>query len=107
MVTRLTSFALGLALLLLCALAAFVGLSWMFVSVLFNSARAWRLAVSFDQLANTAFGGDEDETISSRAGKEAQKGRWWACRLCQWLDRFDPGHCQNNLELDEGRRPGE
>ena len=46
MVTRLTSFALGLALLLLCALAAFVGLSWMFVSVLFNSARAWRLAVS-------------------------------------------------------------
>lgn len=96
--------ALGLALLLLCTLAALVGLGWMFVAVLGNSVRAWRLAVSFDQLANTAFGGSEDETISSRAGKGAREGKWWACRLCRLLDRFDPGHCENNIERDEGKR---
>ena len=93
----------GLALLLVCALAAVRGLVWMFCAVLANSARGWRLAVSFDQLANTAFGGDEDETISSRAGKARLKGRRWGCMLCKWLDWFDPDHCENNIELDEGK----
>lgn len=99
--------ALGLGLLLVCALVAVLGLLWMFCAVLANSARGHRLAVSFDQLANTAFGGDEDETISSRAGKAAREGKWWACRLCRLLDRFDPNHCENNIEPDEGRRESE
>lgn len=100
-------FALGFALWLLCMLAALVSSGWMLAAVCFGSNRAWRLAVAYDQLANTAFGGDEDETISSRAGKAAREGRWWACRLCRLLDWFDPGHCEKNIELDEGRRTGE
>lgn len=104
MVTRI---AQALALLLVCALAAVLALGWMFCAVLANSARGHRLAVSFDQLANTAFGGDEDETISSRAGKARLKGRRWGCVLCRVLDWFDPDHCANNIELDEGRRVGE
>lgn len=101
MVKRL---ALGLALWLLCMLAAIVGGLWMLAAVLVNSTRAWRLAVSYDQLANTAFGGHEDETISSRAGKEARKGKRWACLLCKFLDRFDPEHCEKNIEPDRVER---
>lgn len=95
--------ALGFALFLLCAFAALVGLCWMLLAVLGNSDRAWRLAVSFDQLANTAFGGSEDETISSRAGKAARKGKRWGCVLCRLLDWFEPNHCESNIETDEGK----
>lgn len=95
--------AFGLVLLLLCAFVALVALGWMFVAVLGNSARAWRLAVSFDQLANTAFGGSEDETISSRAGKAARQGKRWGCVLCGLLNRFEHDHCEKNIEADEGK----
>lgn len=94
--------ALGLVLLVLCAFAALVALGWMFFAVLSSSTRAWRLAVSFDQLANTAFGGSEDETISSRAGKAARKGKRWGCVLCSLLDWFEPNHCESSIEMDEG-----
>ena len=95
--------AQAVALLLVCALAAVLGLVWMFCAVLANSARGHRLVVSFDQLANTAFGGHEDETISSRAGKARLKGRRWGCVLCKWLDWFDPDHCATNIEPDRGK----
>lgn len=95
--------AQAFALLLLCALAAVLGLAWMFCAVLANSARGHRLAVSFDQLANTVFGGDEDETISSRAAKARLKGRPWGCVLCKCLDWFDPDHCATNIEPDRGK----
>ena len=93
----------AVALLLACALAACLGLVWMFCAVLANSTRGHRLAVSFDQLANTAFGGHEDETISSRAAKARLKGRRWGCVLCKWLDWFDPDHCATNIEPDRGK----
>ena len=95
--------AQGLALLLVCALAAVLGLVWMFCAVLANSTRGHRLAVSFDQLVNTALGGHEDETISSRAAKARLKGRRWGCVLCKWLDWFDPDHCASNIEPDRGK----
>lgn len=63
-----------------------------------------RLLVSFDQLANTVSGGDPDETISSRAAKARDKGRWWGCILCRVIDWFDPSHCDNNIETDEGEK---
>lgn len=50
----------------LCALAAAVGLVWMALAILTGSPRALDIAVGFDQMANATFGGDEDETISSR-----------------------------------------
>lgn len=61
-----------------------------------NPQRAWRIAVGFDQLANVAANGNEDETISSRAARARDEGRRWGCVLCSFLDRIDPGHCENS-----------
>lgn len=68
-----------------------------------DPARAWRIAVGVDQLANVALKGSEDETISSRAAKGARRGvRHW-CLLCRLLDKVDPGHCEKEIEPDEGK----
>ena len=59
--------------------------------------------VSLDQLVNTLFGGDPDETISSRVGKYTRQGRgWFPKTLCKFLNFFDPGHCIRSIEEDEG-----
>lgn len=58
--------------------------------------------VSLDQFVNTLFGGDPDETISSRAAKAAARGRLWGRLLCRLLDSIDPGHSSSNVEPDEG-----
>ena len=57
-----------------------------------------------DCWANSAFGGDPEETISSRAGKAMANGRPWGCVLCRFLDIFQRDHCQLAIERDEGRR---
>lgn len=90
-------------LLIPCVTASAVAVFWMLCAVVGGSARAWRLAVSFDQLANTAFGGNEDETISSRAGKAARQGKRWGCVLCKVLDWFQPNHCELSIEPDRGK----
>ena len=59
-------------------------------------SEAWRLAVSADQLANAAFNGREDETISSRAGRHKDSEKW-ACWLCWLLDHIDPNHCEKSI----------
>ena len=66
------------------------------------TAYLWNILVSLDQLVNTILGGYPDETISSRAAKAKLKGKAWGCILCKWLDGLDPGHCDKNIELDEG-----
>jgi len=62
----------------------------------------WNLLISVDQLVNTLFGGDPDETISSRLGKQTDH-----CRLCRWfcriLGKLDPDHCLKSIEPDRGR----
>ena len=63
-----------LSLWLLCQIAAVIASVWMLIAALMGSRRAWTLAVAHDQLANAAFGGHEDETLSSRAGKAARSG---------------------------------
>lgn len=92
-----------LLLVLPCLIAALAGLVALIFTAMFLPARARRIAVSFDQLANTVAGGDEDETISSRAAKAARRRAMWGCLLCALLNRFDPGHCESNIEFDEGR----
>ena len=92
-----------LAIWTLCQIAAGIASLWMLMAIITGSRRAWTLAVSYDQLANAAFGGHEDETISSRAGKAARRGKRWACVLCRLLDRLDPGHCEKAIEPDEGK----
>jgi len=99
MVKRLRMIGLWL----LCALAGALASVWMLLAALAGSDRAWKLAIAHDQLANAAFGGDEDETISSRAAKAALRGERWGCVLCKLLDRLDPGHCARNIEHDEGK----
>lgn len=99
----LKNLTLGLVLLVMCVVVAVVALGWMLGAILGNSSRAWRLAVSYDQLANTMLGGSEDETISSRAGKAARKGRRWGCVLCRLLDWFQPNHCEMSIEPDRGK----
>ncbi len=75
------------------------------LAALAGSDRAWPVAVANDQALNAALvgrSGAEDETISSRAGKAARQGKRWGCILCRLLDRIDPGHCEANIEEDEG-----
>jgi len=62
----------------------------------------WNLLIALDQLVNTILAGYPDETVSSRAGTAAKKGRRWGCVLCGLLDRLDPGHCDRSIERDEG-----
>lgn len=67
--------------------------------VLFAPQKAWTLAVSADQLANAAFNGDPDETISSRAGRHSlyNDKECWAVVLCWLLDKIQKDHCKNSL----------
>jgi hypothetical protein len=76
-------------------LLAIVRYLWAVVS---NVDRARRIAVSWDQLGNTTFNGNEDETISSRAGRAKNKGKRWGCVLCRYLDWFDRNHCEKSIE---------
>lgn len=86
----------------LCQLASLIAAFWMLAAIVLGSSRAWTLAVGYDQLANAAFGGNEDETISSMAAKRARLGVWWAVILCRMLDTVDPGHSQRAIEKDRG-----
>ncbi len=61
----------------------------------------FRVGIAFDQLCNTLTGGYPDETVSSRLGKNQGNSRL-AAVLCKVLDWFDPGHCQDAIEDDEG-----
>lgn len=84
----------------LCQLANFVGMWWLFLAILGGSRnRAWRLTLSYDQVANAAFGGSEDETISSRAGKARDANKKWGCILCKVLDFIEKNHCDLAKEL--------
>ena len=65
----------------------------------------WNNLIAFDQLINTFFAGDPDETISSRMGKLVRSGK---CPFCYWvctkfLHKIDPDHCQKSIEEDEGK----
>jgi hypothetical protein len=80
------------------------------------------LLVALDQLAHVLFGGPKfllfggpcpsaDETISSKVGRQAMRGRRWAIvaeKLIDTLFRLlgQRGHCRAHIEWDEhGWRP--
>ncbi len=48
--------------------------------------------IAYDQWWNALLGGDPQETISARAGRQPNK--WWARALCWGLDKLDPNHCE-------------
>jgi len=56
------------------------------------------ILISLDQLANTILGGDPDETISSRVGKN-----YHGSKIEELINYFfGPNHCENAEEKDEG-----
>ncbi len=66
-----------------------------------------RILISLDQLLNTLFGGDEDETISSRLGKKARTGNIYAKVACWLIGKVffhNTRHCSASIEEDEGAR---
>lgn len=84
-------------------LAAIVGLIGFTTAILVSPSRAWHIARGFDQVVNAVIKGDEDETISSRAGKGARRGTWHWCIICKLLNMLDPNHCEAAMEPDEGK----
>lgn len=74
---------------------------WMLMAILFapNGQRAWHIAIALDQLGNATTGGNEDETISSRAGRLKRDGRGWACVLCKLLDWLQKDHCNKSIGI--------
>jgi hypothetical protein len=67
----------------------------------------WNNLIAFDQVWNTIFGGDPDETISSRLGKITVH-RPESCKFCVFicylLHKIDPDHCIKVVEKDRGGR---
>lgn len=80
----------------LCALAGLLSIAQMLWSILVGSPKAWRLAKGFDRVANAATGGQDTETISSRAHRAVIERRRWGCILCKLLDYFEKDHCKKS-----------
>lgn len=87
-----------LGFLLLGQVANLVAILRMTISIIRGDEQGRVVALSFDQLGNSGLNGHEDETISSRAGRAARKGKPWGCRLCKCLDWFDKNHCEKSIE---------
>lgn len=71
----------------------------------------WNILIAIDQLVNTVFGGDPDETISSRLGKWHRDGatsndlrRLIYNVLNPIVELFEKDHFKKSIEDDEGHR---
>lgn len=62
----------------------------------------WNILIAIDQLVNTIFGGDPDETISSRLGKNRNRNSFTRF-LSDFLDLFEWKHVERSIEEDEGK----
>lgn len=63
----------------------------------------WNLLIAIDQLFNTIFAGDPDETVSSRMGKHIAKHDCPFCIfMCGLLNLIQKDHCIKSIEKDEG-----
>ena len=75
--------------------------------IFFNRLKKWmwNILISVDQLANTIFWGDPDETLSSRMGKMIANGTAGDVEkeLCNILDDVEKNHCEVSIEADEGK----
>lgn len=85
----------------ICVVAGVVALLWMFLAIGGSSSRAWRIAVGFDQLANAAFGGDEDETVSSRCWRYRAEPHYAALVQVINLAFWDRNHCCDSFEAEQ------
>ena len=70
-------------------------------NIIVDVDRAWHMAIAHDQLANAAFNGNPDKTISARAYKHSlndEHRECWAVWLCKVLDILDPNHCEKSKD---------
>jgi len=81
---------------LLCQIAHIVASLWMLVAIATGSPRARRIALAYDRVGNAVTGGQDTETISSRANRGTNEGNRGWCLLCRLLDRLDPNHCSKS-----------
>jgi hypothetical protein len=89
-------------LLALAGLFALIRFMW---SIVMNPAKAFAIALGFDDLGNVAGNGRLGQTISSRAAYAAKAGKWWGIVLCRALNEVSPGHCARALTSKE-QNPG-
>lgn len=75
------------------------------------SKYCWNILIAIDQLVNTVFGGDPDETISSRMGKWHRSGKHKSGikkKLYYFINPivefFEKDHFKKSIEEDEGDR---
>lgn len=73
------------------------------IASIFKPRYGGNVFVAYDQLGNALFGGDPDETISSRVGKGVRNGSRIAMFFSWYLSTVDPGHCEKAIEDDEGK----
>jgi hypothetical protein len=61
----------------------------------------FNLLISVDQLVNAVFGGDPDETISSRLGRNYPNT--WFAKFVDVLFFWQTNHTKEAIESDEGK----
>ncbi len=79
----------------------------MFIQELKNISKRYfiNLFIAVDQLVNTIFYGDPDETISSRLGKNYPNSKF--TKFVDWLFSWqnkEGGHTKASIEHDEGNQ---
>lgn len=94
---------------LLCLLVALWTLIGLPIYAAFGSgARAWKVAVSYDQLGNVAAGGHEDETFSSRCWRRRDQAHYRAMGAVIDLVflklRGEENHCENAYLAEQAIR---
>lgn len=63
--------------------------------------------IAFDQLLNTVLGGYADETLSARAWRVEQNGKFFGKIFRPLIDTllfFDPQHCYNSYLSEKERK---
>jgi len=100
MIERLRLMAVSV----LCMAAMVLAVVWFVFAVVGSPRRAWRIAVGFDQIANAAFGGDEDETISARCWRYRADPWYSAAVQIINLMFFDAHHCERAYLSERAKR---
>lgn len=66
------------------------------LTAIFLPNKAWNYLVALDKFMNVILDGDENMTISARAGMRKDE-LLMACILCKTLHVFDRNHCEKEL----------
>lgn len=99
-ISGLRARAILFGLWLLCGLGVAAVWLYMLSQVLWNTRRAWLLALACDDLGNVALGGKLGQTISAKCALACRAGKWWGRWACAVLNWVDPGHCKSALAAD-------